>query len=115
VLFRFRTYQVTPGKLEAFDSFFLTRLLPLQKRHGARLVGRWRAETDSEVTAVWAYRDRADYERIDSAVRNDPQMAAAHEARARLGPLYDGVEEVFAVSTLPLAETELAHLERPAS
>ena len=111
MLFRARVYRVAPGMSENFDSFFLERLLPVHRRHGARLVGRWRDEALNEVTAIWAYRDRAEYERISAAVRSDSQMTEAQQVRGELGELYDEVREAFLASTVPLSETELAHLE----
>jgi 8-oxo-dGTP diphosphatase len=111
VLFRVRVYRVAPGMSESFNAFFLERLLPAQRRNGARLVGRWRDEERDEVTAIWAYDDRADYERISAAVHSDPQMAEAQQLRDELGRLYNEVREAFWVSTVPLSETELAHLE----
>jgi 8-oxo-dGTP diphosphatase len=110
MLFRLRVYRVASGMSESFDSFFLERLLPVQRRHGARLVGRWRDETGDEVTAMWAFRDRAEYERISAAVRADPQMTEAQRLRSELGELYEEVSEAFLVSTVPLEVTELAHL-----
>jgi 8-oxo-dGTP diphosphatase len=111
MLFRLRVYRISAGMAERFDSFFLERLLPVQRRHGARLVGRWRNETGGEVTAIWAYRDRAEYERISAAVKDDPQMTDAQRLRGELGALYEEIRESFLVSTVPLDQTELAHLE----
>ncbi len=34
--FRFRRYSVVSGKTEAFNDFFLSYLLPIQRRHGAK-------------------------------------------------------------------------------
>jgi 8-oxo-dGTP diphosphatase len=111
MLFRLRVYRVSAGMAERFDSFFLERLLPVQGRHGARLVGRWRNEIGDEVTAIWAYRDRAEYERISAAVKDDPQLTDAGRLGSEPGALYDEVRESFLVSTVPLDQTELGHLE----
>jgi 8-oxo-dGTP diphosphatase len=115
MLFRVRVYRVAPGMGESFDSFFLEQLLPVQRRYGARLVGRWRDEARDEVTAIWAYRDRAEYERISAAVRDDPQMTDARRLRDELGALYKDVSESFLISTVPLDQTELRHLEESAA
>ena len=40
MLFRLRQYKVAPGKIGVFNDFFRERLFPVQKRYGARLVGR---------------------------------------------------------------------------
>ena len=44
MIYRMRTYVAVPEQLDAFNSFFLDRLLPIQLHHGARLVGRWVSE-----------------------------------------------------------------------
>jgi len=40
VLYRMRIYQAVKENLPVFHEFFRTHLLPVQLRHGARLVGR---------------------------------------------------------------------------
>ncbi len=72
--------------------------LPVQLRHGARLIGRWEAE-DGWVIAVWEYDDRGAYERIDAAVRANPDSTRAQQHRAELPPLITGQQETFMVST----------------
>jgi hypothetical protein len=71
VLYRMRIYQAVSENLPVFHDFFRTFLLPVQLRHGARLIGRWETE-DHRVVAIWEYDDRATYERIEAAVRADP-------------------------------------------
>jgi hypothetical protein len=94
-----RIYQAVPENLAAFHEFFRTHLLPVQLRHGARLVGRWQTE-DDRVVAVWEYDDRAAYERIEAAVRADEDSARARAARAALPPLMTSTDETFMASTL---------------
>jgi hypothetical protein len=55
-----RIYESVRGNLPLFHEFFLSHLLPVQLRHGARLVGRWETE-DGRVVAVWEYDDLAAY------------------------------------------------------
>lgn len=52
MLYRIRRYAAVPERLVAFNDFFSGYLLPIQVRHGARLVGRWETE-EAEVIAVW--------------------------------------------------------------
>jgi hypothetical protein len=88
-------------------------LLPVQQRHGARLVGRWASEDGSQVLAIWAYENRERYEEIHRHVGSDPDALAAQvHRRATLDPLVTGTEEEFVLSTVPLALTELAHLDK---
>ncbi len=55
MIFRLRQYKVAPGQIEIFNAFFRDRLLPVQKRYGARLIGRWQTEDDMRVAALWVY------------------------------------------------------------
>jgi hypothetical protein len=93
-----RSYQTVRENLPLFHEFFRTYLLPVQLRHGARLIGRWEAE-DGRVIAVWEYDDRCAYERIDAAVRADPDSIRAQRHRAELPRLITDQQETFMVST----------------
>ena len=98
MIYRIRRYAAVAENLPAFHALFHEHLLPVQLRHGARLVGRW--ETDAqEVVAVWEYDDEAAYQRIDAAVRADPASVRAQEVRRELGPLFTSMQESFARST----------------
>jgi NIPSNAP len=46
-----RIYRAVPENLATFHDFFRRYLLPVQLRHGARLVGRWETE-DGRVVAI---------------------------------------------------------------
>lgn len=102
MLYRMRIYQAVRENLPVFHDFFRTFLLPVQLRHGARLIGRWETE-DHRVVAIWEYDDRAAYERIEAAVRADPDSQRAQEHRAGLPALIATAEEVFMFSTVSLA------------
>jgi hypothetical protein len=93
-----RSYQTVRENLPLFHEFFRTYLLPVQLRHGARLIGRWEAE-DGRVIAVWEYDDRDAYERIDAAVRADPDSIRARQHRTELPPLITEQQETFMVPT----------------
>jgi 8-oxo-dGTP diphosphatase len=112
MIFRLRRYKVVSGKRDAFNEFFVEYLLPVQQRHGARLVGRWASEGGDKVVAIWAYESRERYEEIHRGVASDPDsLAAQAHRRATLDPLFTETEEAFIFSTVPLALTELAHLD----
>ena len=111
MIFRCRRYTVAPGKTEVFTQFFRERLLPVQRRHGARLVGRWQTEDGAEIVAIWAYASHEAYRAIEARVRADPQSVAAQEYRRRhLDPLYTATTESFMRSTVPLEMTALGQL-----
>src|ERR1700744_4657691 len=95
-----RIYQAVPENLPVFPEFFRRWLLPLQQRHGARLIGRWETD-DGRVVAGWEYDDRAAYQRIESGVRRAPALTGAQQHRSLLPPVITSKEEVFMSSTLP--------------
>ena len=99
VLYRIRRYRAVPDNIEAFHEFFNRHLLPVQRRHGARLIGRW-ASDEGEIVAVWEYDDKPTYERIQAAVAADPDSAHAQEVRKSIGTLFTEVHETFARSTV---------------
>jgi hypothetical protein len=99
VIYGIRRYQSLPETADAFHDFFNNYLLPVQRRHGARLVGRWVTDA-GEILAVWEYDDMAAYERIRSAVAADPDAARAQEIRTGIGTLFTDVHESFARSTV---------------
>ena len=112
MMFRLRQYKVAPGKIEVFNAFFREHLLPVQKRYGARLIGRWQTKDGKSITALWVYDSIEQYESIQAKVRVDPDSVKAQEfRRAELNPLFTETEEAFMVSTIPLDWTELSHLE----
>jgi hypothetical protein len=99
VLYRMRIYQAVRENLPIFHEFFRTHLLPVQLRHGARLVGRWETQ-DGRVVAIWEYDDVAAYEQIQGAVRADPDSRRAQDHRAQMPGLITITEEVFMSSTI---------------
>ena len=114
MIFRLRQYQVAPGMIDKFNAFFKERLLPVQKRYGACLIGRWQTENGSHVAALWTYDNMKQYESIQAQVRLDPDSVAAQKyRRANLKSMIVGTEEKFMVSTVPLELTELSHLQKP--
>lgn len=94
MIYRMRIYQAVQENFAVFHDSFRTHLLPVQLRHGARLVGRWETE-DKRVVAVWEYDDDDAYRRIQSAVAADPATRRAQELRRTLPPLFTTRDEVF--------------------
>jgi hypothetical protein len=94
-----RVYQAVTDRLDDFNSLFRDWLLPVQERHGARLVGRW-ATDDGRVVAIWEYDSREHYERVEAAVRSDPDSRTATDRRTALGTLFTAMDETFMHSTL---------------
>lgn len=88
MIYRRKTYKIQPENLDQFNEFFLQYLLPNQLKHGAKLVGRWVSEDQSEIEAIWEYESLEVYHRIEGQVRNDDLHARAQEKRQELGELY---------------------------
>ncbi|MCP8967929.1 NUDIX domain-containing protein [Ectobacillus ponti] len=99
MIYRRRIYEVNPEKLEAFNDFFHTFLLPNQLKQGARLVGRWATADRTEVTAIWEYASLEEYERIEAAVRLDPLHGLAQQHKHVLAGVILDKREDFLEST----------------
>ncbi|MDX1806191.1 MAG: NUDIX domain-containing protein [Paenisporosarcina sp.] len=99
MLFRRKTYTIKPEMYEAFTHFFHTYLLPNQLTHGASLVGRWVNESKTEIMAMWAYQDLADYARVDAAIRDSELHQTAQNFRKTLPTLFETSSEDFMKST----------------
>lgn len=111
--YRMRTYEVVPEHLDAFTQFFVTDLLPVQQRHGARLVGRWATDAGDRVVALWEYDSEEERRRIDDAVRADPASVAIAN-RGEGVRFFHHREDTLLTSTVPLDRTLLGNsaLER---
>jgi hypothetical protein len=100
VIYRRRTYRVDPARAEAFNAFFNQHLLPMQLKYGARLIGRWITEDRTEIVAIWAYRDRAEYEQIERRIDADPATPEVRAVRRTLEPLFLETRQDFLLSTV---------------
>ena len=100
MIYRMALYEAVEEHLSTFHQFFRERLLPIQEKYGARLVGRWETE-DTRVIAVWEYDDVEAYNRIRASVESDPDFITAQEFRkSDLPSLFNSREEVMMSSTL---------------
>lgn len=83
MIYRLRIYQAIPNKVPEFHRFFREHLLPIQLRHGARLLGRW--ETDDgrvldPVAATQAFDALAELERLARRGVAGIDLQAIHQA-----------------------------------
>lgn len=99
MIYRMRIYSGVAIHADAFNAFFNQHLLPVQLRHGARLVGRWHTE-DDRIVAIWEYDSRDAYQRIQDAVARDPESARAKAVRTTLPQLFDSMHETLMESTV---------------
>lgn len=106
--FRCDRYVVVDGKADAFTAFFTRHVLPIQEKHGARLIGRWQTEDELEVLTIWAYESRQAAEEADRLVEQDRATAEARAFLERyLEPVYVEEAQLPLYSTVPLAQTAL--------
>jgi 8-oxo-dGTP diphosphatase len=99
MFYRRKQYKIQPEMYDTFNHFFHTYLLPNQLTHGASLVGRWVNESKTEILAMWAYQNRAHFERVDAAIRESEHHKTAQSFRKTLPPLFETSSEDFMEST----------------
>ena len=99
MMYRRKTYKIEPEVYDAFNHFFHTYLLPNQLTHGASFVGRWTNESKTEIMAMWAYKDQADYERVEAAIRQSEMHKTAQNFRKTLPALFITSSEDFMQAT----------------
>ena len=104
MIYRRKTYKVTPEQCEKMNGYFHEYLLPNQLKHGARLVGRWTNEARTEIVAIWEYESREEHEEIEARVQADEMHARAQARRQELGPLFEEAREDWLLSTGPFAQ-----------
>ena len=78
MFYRRKYYRIKSQFVDPFNELFNTINLPNQRKHGARLIGRWMMplpDDETEVFAIWEYDSEADYHRIEQAVRADQAHA----------------------------------------
>jgi len=99
MFYRKKTYEIEPNMLETFNEFFHNYLYPNQYKHGAELVGRWTTEDHRKIYAIWAYKSKEEYERIEKEVREDDMHLLAQEKRQTLPPLFTSSKHEYLEST----------------
>ena len=99
MFYRMRTYRAVQENIGDFHRLFHDHLLPIQRRHGARLIGRWETE-DHRVISIWEYDSRDEFQRIHRDVRDDPDTAVAREIRRTLGPLFIEKDDTFMIGVV---------------
>ncbi|SES01227.1 NIPSNAP protein [Gracilibacillus ureilyticus] len=100
MIYRRKTYKILPERLNEFNQFFHTYLYPNQKSHGVKLIGRWVNENKDEITALWEYQDRRQYEEIENRIKKTELHLKAKQRRKELGELYLESKQDFLTSTI---------------
>ncbi|MDY7045554.1 MULTISPECIES: NUDIX domain-containing protein [unclassified Virgibacillus] len=99
MIYRKKTYKLKKGTVEAFNNFFHEYLLPNQLTYGANLVGRWVNQSNDEITAMWAYNNMEEYERIEANIRASDLHKMGHKKRKELGDIIIDSRQEFLTST----------------
>ncbi len=99
MIYRRKTYTVQPHKVNEFNDFFHTYLYPNQRKHGAKLIGRWVNEDQNEITATWQYDSYSHYEEIEQRIRKSDLHQKAQARRQELGNLFLESKQDFLTST----------------
>ncbi|ALC90652.1 NUDIX hydrolase [Bacillus sp. FJAT-18017] len=99
MIYRRKTYKIQPEKLNDFNEFFHSYLYPNQIKYGAKLIGRWVNDKQTEILAIWEYKSIEQYESIESLIRNSELHKNAKEKIKELGELYMEDNQDFLTST----------------
>lgn len=95
MFYRKKTYEIEPEMLRTFNDFFHNYLYPNQYKNGAELVGRWTTDDHRKIHAIWAYKSKEEYERIENGVREDPMHEIAQMKRKELPPIFLSSHQEF--------------------
>lgn len=100
MIVRRKTYKINQERLEAFNDFFHHYLYPNQIKHGAKLLGRYVNDSQTEIMALWEYESIEQYELIEEKIRNSELHQKAKARRQELGNLYiESFQEFFTPTT----------------
>jgi hypothetical protein len=130
MIYEFRTYEVTPGKIESLKKRFQTMSIPLFEKHGIKVIGFWETGTvpkdakvskneygiivetsgtvfqGNELTYMVAFESLQERDRKWNEFRDDPEWH-----RLRKQSEADGVKMVISESTKILRPTEFSPLQ----
>ena len=102
MLYELRVYEVTPGKMPAFQARFENHVMKFFQKHGIRVVGLWTTlvgESSNEVTYIVSYENMADREKRWSAFASDPEWLAVRRETDKDGPLVARIRNQFLAPT----------------
>lgn len=90
MIYEFRTYVASPGKLSALLDRFRDHTIGLFDKHGIQSIGYWTSSEKGEedlLTYIVAFIDEQQRERAWAALREDPERIAIFEATDKGGKL----------------------------
>ncbi len=95
MVYRVRTYEIMPEKLNDFNHFFHEFLLPNQLHFGSKLLGRWINQESTKITAIWEYRDIEQYYHIEDQIKKTDLHKTAQTVKKSLEPLFISTKQEF--------------------
>ena len=102
MLYELRIYEVTPGKMPAFQARFENHVMKYFEKHGIRCVGLWTTlvgESSNAFTYMVAYENMADREKRWSAFASDPEWLAVRRETDKDGVLVARIRNQFLAPT----------------
>lgn len=89
MIYEYRVYHVTPGKLPTLNARFAEITVPLFKKHGMEVVGFWESVigTSNTLHYMLGFRDLAHREQAFASFAADPEWQKAREATEVDAPL----------------------------
>jgi hypothetical protein len=99
-IFELRTYQSSPGRLEALSARFRDHTMALFARHGITVEGFWSAEKENDPTTgtlvyVCSYPSREAAAAAWKAFAEDPEWTTVRAQTEADGPLAERVESLY--------------------
>lgn len=86
MIYEHRTYNILPGKMPEFIKAFGDMIVPLFKKHEAKLIGSWQTAIgqNNEFVYILGFENLADQERFWQVFRQDPQFTEYMQSGIRV-------------------------------
>ncbi len=86
MVYEHRTYNILPGKMPEFVEAFGNMIVPLFKKHGAKLIGAWQTAIgqNNEFVYILGFADLAEQERFWRVFRQDEQYKSYGQSGIRV-------------------------------
>jgi len=88
VIYEYRVYEATPGKMKILVEL-MGKAVPFFQKHGMKVLGCWTpavGENDNKYIYILAFNDMAHLEKAWAAFRTDPDWRKAAGEYAKYGP-----------------------------
>ena len=99
MIYEFRTYEASPGRLADLDRRFKDLTLPIFERLGIEQVGFWIPEGSNALVYILRWADKADSEAKWKAFQDDGEWQRGKAASEANGPILAKVSSQFWVPT----------------